>query len=153
MDWLSDHLWVGWLGLAVGLSALELVSLDVFLIMLAGGAVVGGITALLGGPVALQIVFALITSVALLAVIRPGVVRRLHSGPTLRTGADALIGKRAMVLRELVHGRPGRVKIGGEEWTAEPYDEDDRIEVGEIVDVVQIKGATAYVLRAHKLGS
>src|SRR6478735_1063429 len=104
MDWLSDHLWVGWLGLAVGLSALELVSLDLFLIMLAGGAV-------------------------------------------------ALIGKRAMVLRELVHGMPGRVKIGGEEWTAEPYDEDDRIEVGEIVDVVQIKGATAYVLRAHKLGS
>ncbi len=153
MDWLSDHLWVGWLGLAVALGALELVSLDLFLIMLAGGAVVGGITALLGGPAALQIVLALITSVALLAVIRPNVVRRLHSGPTLRTGAEALIGKRARVLRELAHGEPGRVKIGGEEWTAEPYDEDDRIEAGEVVDVVQIKGATAYVLRAHKLGS
>jgi len=153
MDWLNDHLWAGWLGLAVALGALELVSLDLFLIMLAGGAVVGGLTALLGGPLALQIVLALITAVALLAVIRPGVVRGLHNGPTLRTGADALIGKRAMVLRELVHGTPGRVKIGGEEWTAEPYDEDDRIEVGEIVDVVQIKGATAYVLRVHKLGS
>ena len=153
MDWLSDHLWVGWLGLAVALGALELVSLDLFLIMLAGGAVVGGITALLGGPVALQIVLALITSVALLAVIRPDVVRRLHSGPTLRTGADALIGKRATVLRELAYGTPGRVKIGGEEWTAEPYDEDDRIEIGELVDVVQIKGATAYVLRVHRLGS
>ena len=41
MDWLSDHLWVGWLGLAVALGALELVSLDLFLIMLAGGALVG----------------------------------------------------------------------------------------------------------------
>ena len=78
-------------------------------------------------------------------------VRRLHSGPTLRTGAEALIGKRATVLRELAHNTPGRVKIGGEEWTAAPYDEDDRIEVGELVDVVQIKGATAYVLRVHKL--
>ena len=38
MDWLSDHLWVGWLGLAVALGALELVSLDLFLIMLAGPA-------------------------------------------------------------------------------------------------------------------
>lgn len=151
MDWLNDHLWAGWLALAVALGVLELVSLDLFLIMLAGGALIGAITALLGGPLALQVVLALISAVGLLAVIRPGVVRRLHSGPTLRTGAEALIGKRAMVLRELVHGTPGRVKIGGEEWTAEPYDEDDRIEVGETVDVVQIKGATAYVLRVHKL--
>ena len=153
MDWLNDHLWAGWLTLAVALGVLELVSLDLFLIMLAGGAVVGALVALLGGPLALQIVLALISAVGLLGVIRPNVVRRLHSGPTLRTGADALIGKRATVLRELVHGTPGRVKIGGEEWTAEPYDEDDRIEVGEVVDVVQIKGATAYVLRVHKLES
>jgi membrane protein implicated in regulation of membrane protease activity len=151
MDWLNDHLWAGWLALAVALGALELVSLDLFLIMLAGGAVVGGLTALLGGPVGLQIVLALISAVALLGLIRPNVVRRLHSGPTLRTGAEALIGKRATVLRELAHNTPGRVKIGGEEWTAAPYDEDDRIEVGELVDVVQIKGATAYVLRVHRL--
>ena len=153
MDWLNDHLWAGWLTLAVGFAALELVSLDLFLIMLAGGALVGALTALLGGPLALQIVLAAVSSIALLGVIRPGVVRRLHSGPTLRTGAEALIGKRATVLRELAHGTPGRVKIGGEEWTAEPYDEDDRIEAGEVVDVVQIKGATAYVLRTHRLGS
>jgi membrane protein implicated in regulation of membrane protease activity len=151
MDWLNDHLWAGWLTLAVALGVLELVSLDLFLIMLAGGAMIGAIVAILGGPAALQIVLALISAVGLLAVIRPSVVRRLHSGPTLRTGAEALIGKRATVLRELVHGTPGRVKIGGEEWTAEPYDEDDRIEAGAVVDVVQIKGATAYVLRVHRL--
>ncbi|MCW2850192.1 MAG: hypothetical protein JWR90_4166 [Marmoricola sp.] len=153
MDWLSDNLWAGWLGVAVLFGVLELVSLDLFLIMLAGGAVVGAVTALAGGPLPLQIVLALISSVALLGVIRPGVVRRLHSGPDLKTGADALIGKRATVLRELAYGTPGRVKIGGEEWTAEPYDEDDRIEIGAVVDVVQIKGATAYVLRVHRLGS
>jgi membrane protein implicated in regulation of membrane protease activity len=153
MDWLGEQAWLSWLGLAVLLGALELVSLDLFLVMLAGGALVGAVTALLGGPLALQVVLAMVSSVALLGVIRPGVVRRLHSGPDLKTGAEALIGKRATVLRELVHGTPGRVKIGGEEWTAEPYDEDDRIEAGELVDVVQIKGATAYVLRVHRLGS
>jgi membrane protein implicated in regulation of membrane protease activity len=153
MDWLADHMWVGWLTVAVGLAALELVSLDLFLIMLAGGALVGTVTALAGGPVALQVVLAMISSVALLSVIRPNVVRRLHSGPDLKTGADALIGKRATVLREMSHHTPGRVKIGGEEWTAAPYDEDDSIEAGEVVDVVQIKGATAYVLRTHRLES
>jgi len=153
MDWLGDQAWASWLGLAVVLGALELVSLDLFLAMLAGGALVGAVTALLGGPFPLQVVLALVSAVGLLGVIRPGVVRRLHTGPDLKTGPDALIGKHATVLRELAHGTPGRVKIGGEEWTAEPYDEDDRIEVGELVDVVQIKGATAYVLRAHRLGS
>lgn len=153
MDWLSEHMWESWLALAVVLGVLELVSLDLFLVMLAGGAVVGAVAALVGGPIPLQIILAMITAVGLLGVIRPNVVRRLHSGPDLKTGADALIGKRATVLRELVHGTPGRVKIGGEEWTAEPYDEDDRIEAGEVVDVVQIKGATAYVLRVHRLGS
>jgi membrane protein implicated in regulation of membrane protease activity len=153
MEWVGDYMWASWLGLAVLFGVLELVSLDLFLVMLAGGAVVGSVTAAVGGPVPLQIVLALVSAVALLGVIRPNVVRRLHSGPDLKTGAEALIGKRATVLRELVHGMPGRVKIGGEEWTAEPYDEDDRIEAGEVVDVVQIKGATAYVLRVHRLGS
>ena len=153
MEWLGDNLWAGWLALAVALAALELISLDLFLIMLAGGAVVGSVTALVGGPLPLQVVLALISAVGLLAVIRPSVVRRLHSGPTLKTGAEALIGKRATVLRELTHHTPGRVKIGGEEWTAAPYDEDDRIEAGEVVDVVQIKGATAYVLLVNRLES
>ncbi len=153
MDWLRDHAWEAWLGLAVLFGVLELVSLDLFLVMLAGGALVGAVTALLGGPPGLQVALALVSSVALLGVIRPPVIRRLHSGPDLKTGAEALIGKRATVLRELAYGTPGRVKIGGDEWTAEPYDEDDRIEPGELVDVVQIKGATAYVLRVHRLGS
>ncbi len=153
MDWLRDHALEAWLGLAVLFGVLELISMDLFLVMLAGGALVGAVTAMLGGPPGLQIVLALVSSVALLGVIRPPVVRRLHSGPDLKTGADALIGKRATVLRELAYGTPGRVKIGGEEWTAEPYDEDDRIEAGALVDVVQIKGATAYVLRVHRLGS
>jgi membrane protein implicated in regulation of membrane protease activity len=153
MEWLRDHAWESWLALAVVLGVLELVSLDLFLVMLAGGALVGAVTALVGGPLPLQVVLAMITAVGLLGVIRPGVVRRLHGGPTLKTGAEALIGQRATVLRELTHSVPGRVKIGGEEWTAAPYDEDDSIEAGEVVDVVQIKGATAYVLRVHRLGS
>ena len=153
MDWLREHMWESWLTLAVVLGALELVSLDLIFVMLAGGAMVGFVVALLHGPVILQVILALISAVGLLGAIRPSVVRRLHSGPDLKIGADALIGRHATVLRELAHGVPGRVKIGGEEWTAEPYDEDDRIEAGALVDVVQIKGATAYVLRAHRLGS
>lgn len=154
MEWLSDHLWQTWLIAATALAALELLSMDLIFAMLAGGALVGVVTALVGGPFALQLILALATSVGLLAVLRPGLVNKLHKGPTLKTGTDNLIGQRATVLTELsATGRPGRVKLGGEEWTAMPYDEDDHIEPGTVVDVVAIKGATAYVLRVHPLES
>ena len=152
MDWFRDHLWETWLMIAVALGVLELLSTDLILIMLAGGALVGMVVALFGVPVGVQIVLALATAVGLLALVRPGVVHRLHSGPTLRTGAEALIGQRGFVLEPMSHVEPGRVKIGGEVWSAKPYDEDDRIEAGATVDVVSIKGATAYVLRTHQLG-
>jgi membrane protein implicated in regulation of membrane protease activity len=151
MDWFRDHLWETWLMIAVALGVLELLSTDLILIMLAGGALLGMVVALAGAPVALQIVLALATAVGLLALIRPNMVHRLHAGPTLRTGAEALIGERGYVLEPMTHASPGRVKIGGEVWTAKPYDEDDQIEAGASVDVVSIKGATAYVLRTHQL--
>jgi membrane protein implicated in regulation of membrane protease activity len=152
MGWIGDHAWESWLIAAGVLGVLELVSLDLIFVMLAGGALVGAVASLIGLPGALSVVLALITAVGLLAMIRPGVVKSLHAGPDLRTGAAALVGTRATVLREMTHNNPGRVKIGGEEWTALPYDEDDRIEPGEVVDVVQIKGATAYVLRTQAIG-
>jgi membrane protein implicated in regulation of membrane protease activity len=42
-----------------------------------------------------------------------------------------------------MHG--GRVRIGGEVWSARSYDETLVIPAGRIVDVMQIEGATALV--------
>ena len=151
MEWLGDHGATVWAILAVLLVVAEMVSLDLFLIMLGAGAAVGSVAALAGAPFALQAGLALATSVALLALVRPPIIKRLHSGPDLKTGAAALIGQRARVLREITPHQTGRVKIGGEEWTAAPYIDDDVIPEGAIVDVVQIKGATAYVLERPEL--
>ena len=41
--------------------------------------------------------------------------------------------------------RPGQVRVSGDVWTAAPYDETLRIAAGETVEVLQIRGATAYV--------
>ena len=46
----------------------------------------------------------------------------------------------------------GRVKLGGEVWTAGPTTRTTASSPARSVDVVQIKGATAYVLRVHRLG-
>ena len=114
-DWLHD--WQTWLALAMGLAVAELFSLDLMLLMLAGGALVGVLTAVLGLPVAVQILAAAAASVAMLALVRPNVVKRLHSGPELTLGHAALVGRRGVVVDE-VSAQGGQIRVGGELWTA-----------------------------------
>jgi membrane protein implicated in regulation of membrane protease activity len=62
----------------------------------------------------------------------------------VRTGTAALVGAKATVVQRVDAGG-GRVRIGGEEWTARPYMDGDVYEPGTQVEVAEIKGATALV--------
>jgi membrane protein implicated in regulation of membrane protease activity len=152
MDWLNEHAWQAWLGIALVLGLAELFSLDLILLMLAAGALVGMALAAGDLPVAVQVGGAVVTSVAMLAFVRPSVVKRLHSGPELRHGPAALIGTNGFVVEE-VSARGGLVKLSGEVWTARPYDEHVVIPTGAKVEVYEIKGATAYVAQVAELES
>lgn len=152
MDWLRDHLWETWLGLAMLLGVAELFSLDLVLLMLAAGCLVGMVTALVGLPVAVQILAAAGASVAMLALVRPSITKRLHGGPDLKHGPAALIGEEGFVVAEIT-AQGGQIKIAGEIWTARPYDSSATIPEGATVQVFEIRGATAYVHEVPQLGS
>ena len=153
MDWLKGiEDWHAWAALAMLLAGAELFSLDLMLLMLAAGATIGVLTALLGLPVAVQILAAVGTSIAMLALVRPNIVKKLHSGPELRLGHSALIGRQGVVV-DMVSAQAGQIKIAGEMWTARPYDESDTIAAGAIVDVFEIRGATAIVHEVPQLDS
>ena len=145
MDWIGDNLWEAWLGLAIVLGVAELFSLDLILIMLAVGAVAGMLTGLVGGAFILQVLVAAGASVAMLALVRPNIVARLHTGPELRLGHGKLVGRQALVTQDISALAPGRVRLAGEIWSAEPYDDTLRIAAGQTVEVLEIRGATAYV--------
>ena len=136
--------WVFWLVFAAVLAAGEVATLGFFLGAVAVAALPAALVAALGGGLALQLFVFIIGSVASLAFIRPVARRHLHTPPSIRTGTAALIGARATVLQRVDAGG-GRVKIGGDEWTARPYDEDDVYEEGARVEVLKIEGATALV--------
>ena len=103
-------------------------------------AVVAGV----GLVVATQVVAFIVGSRASLALVRPIARRHLHTPRRLRTGTAALVGSRAVVL-ERTTADGGRVKIGGEVWSARPFDEDQVLEEGARVEVLKIEGATALV--------
>ena len=88
----------------------------------------------------------LLASVAALGILRPIAARHMKLPPHMRTGSAALIGTSATVL-EQVNRDGGRVKIGGEIWSARSYDEDQVIEAGDRVEVLKIDGATALVAK------
>jgi membrane protein implicated in regulation of membrane protease activity len=143
--------WVLWL-IASGLFAAgEMTSGDLFLLMLAGGAVGGMSVALLGGPVLLQLVGFIVVSALLLVLVRPLAKRHLTEGtPEQPDGVAAVIGRTARVTRD-VDGRGGRIRLGADEWTARSQYGADRFPVGATVRILQVDGATAVVGDAFEL--
>lgn len=113
--------------------------------MFAIGALAAALSSVLGAGGALQVVVFLAVSVALVGVVRGVALRHRDTRPELRTGVDALKGRQALVL-ERVDSRTGRIKLGGEIWSARSYDATQVFEAGEEVDVVEIQGATAVVM-------
>ncbi|MGW7685937.1 NfeD family protein [Kribbella sp. NPDC054772] len=146
MDWLRDNIWAAWLTIAAVLGLAELASLDFTLLMLAAGALTAaGVAAFFPGLLWLQIVVALITAGAMLAAIRPLLVRKIHHGTELKTGSAHVIGRNGTVVKEIHPDGGGSVRLNGELWTARPYDEVSTIPPGTRVEVMSIDGATAVV--------
>jgi membrane protein implicated in regulation of membrane protease activity len=136
--------WLFWLGTAVLLGVVEFFTLTLVFGLLAGAALVAAFAAGLGASVPVQLfAFATTAGVGLVAV-RPVAKRHLALPPITREGSDALVGRSALVTRE-VSATGGLVHLSGEDWSARPYDEDLVIPPGVRVEVWGIDGATALV--------
>lgn len=135
--------WAAWLAVMLVLAMVEIATVNLVFLMLAGGAAAGAIAAYSGFSMALQILIAIVVSVLMLVLVRPFFLRQLHGKEkeTL-TNVDALVGAPALTLSP-IDRRTGTIRLNGEVWTA-------RTDGGELaadldVTVVRIEGATAIV--------
>jgi membrane protein implicated in regulation of membrane protease activity len=137
--------WLVWLIAAGALAAAEVLTLTFVLGMLSLAAVGAALIAALGAPAAAQVAVFAGFAILLLAVVRPIARRHRHTPVGIRTGTDALVGKRGTAVTDITaHG--GQVRIGGELWSARTYDERHVVTAGAAVDIAQIDGATAVVI-------
>lgn len=142
--------WVIWLIAAGVLAGAELLTLDLVLLMLAGGALGGTVAALAGLPVALQLVSFVIVALGLLVFVRPFAKRQLMSRtPQQIDGAETYVGKVAVVTQRVDH-LDGRIRFGADDWSAVSQSRSETFEVGHSVRVMQIRGATAVVAESHE---
>jgi membrane protein implicated in regulation of membrane protease activity len=137
--------WLLWL-IAAGLFAAgELASVDLVLLMFAGGALGGLAVALLGGAVAFQFAAFVLVSLTLMVVVRPIAKRHLLEGtPQMLDGVDAVVGRTARVT-QAVDRHSGRIKLGADEWTARSQYDGEAFAIGETVRILKVEGATAVV--------
>lgn len=135
---------VAWFVGAIVLGIIEVLSVDLFFLTLALASAAGGIAALFGLPLWVQLVMFASVALLLLLFIRPWAKRQLErSTPQIDTNARRLVGMVAVVTAPF-RGNEGRVLLDGGEWSARGQG-GMRFPVGTKVRVVEIDGATAVV--------
>ena len=140
--------WILWVIAACLLGVGEMHQGGFYLLPFALGAALAAIVTVLGVSGLLSGVVFIVASGIVLGTLRPVARRHRRLPPSIRTGAAALVGRRAMVLERIANDEGvGCVRIeGGEVWTARSYDDEEVIDAGERVEVVEIRGATALVM-------
>jgi membrane protein implicated in regulation of membrane protease activity len=143
-EWLGENWWALWLTVFLAFAVVEMLTLDLFFIMLGGGALAGLLADFAGADLWLQIVVFCVVSLLMIAFVRPVALKHLRKGPAdQRTNVDRLIGESALVM-ETVSTSSGLVKIGGDVWSARS--ENGVLNAGQRVVVSAIEGATAVVV-------
>src|SRR6478752_1960797 len=127
--------WIIWLIAACVLGVGEMHQGGFYLAPFAAGAALAAVVSLLGVGGLLSAVVFIAASAIVFATLRPVAQRHRRLPPAIR-------------LERIANDEGvGCVKIdGGEVWTARSYDEHEVIPVGERVEVVEIRGATALVM-------
>jgi membrane protein implicated in regulation of membrane protease activity len=138
--------WVLWLIAAVILATGEMVTMGLFLAPFAGGAAIAALLAAAGAGGTIEWAAFLVVSVVLLAALRPVAREHQRTRGRVRTGSAALVGQTATVVERIANAEGvGCVRLDGEVWTARAYDDDEVIQPGAQVQVLEIRGATALV--------
>lgn len=143
----TAYLWLVWLVIVVTAVVIELLTLEFTFLMIAAGALLGGLgTNLLGAPWWVQVAAAAVVTALLLFSIRPLLLRLVGKNDALvPTNVDALAGMSGVVVGGF-GAETGAVKLrNGEVWTARGVDPVMVFAEGDSVSVVRIEGATVIV--------
>ena len=136
---------VMWLVFLVVLLVIELITVGLTTIWLAGGALVAFILAAMGVNLWVQIIVFLIVSFVLIYFTRPFALKYLNPRQT-RTNSDELIGETIKVTERIDNrAAVGRALAKGMEWSARAVSDDLVIEADTLVKVLRIEGVKLIV--------
>lgn len=134
-----------WLVVVILSIAVEAITMGLTSIWFAGGALVALTAAALRLPIALQVVLFFAVSVVLLYFTRPIAVKYFNKD-RIKTNAESLVGRQAIVISEIDNLQGiGQVTVGGQEWSARSVEDNVKLPVGTVVDIMAINGVKLMV--------
>lgn len=134
-----------WLVVVILSIAVEAITMGLTSIWFAGGALVALAAAALRQPIALQVVLFFAVSVVLLYFTRPIAVKYFNKD-RIKTNAESLVGRQAIVISEIDNLQGiGQVTVGGQEWSARSVEDNVKLPVGTVVDIMAINGVKLMV--------
>ena len=134
--------WI-WVALTIIFSLIEIFTLGLTTVWFALAALVLVFLSFLPIPLVYQIIIFLAISAVLLIFTRPVAVKKLKAGRE-KTNVDSLVGKHALVTKQIGEFDRGEVKLNGQIWTARS-ENDTKINEGTKCEVVRIEGVHAIV--------
>ena len=134
--------WI-WLGLAIVLAIIEGLTLGLTTIWFAIAALVMVFVSFLPIPLLFQVMIFLAISAVLLFYTRPIALKKFKVG-RVKTNVDSLVGRHALVTKQITEFDRGEVKLNGQIWSAKTED-CSTINEGTKCEVVRIEGVQAIV--------
>ena len=132
-----------WFWIAIAFAVIEALTLGIVSICFAIGALVAMLFAFVIDSFIVQLLIFLGVSLVLVATTRKVAVEKLKIGQ-VKTNVDELIGKEAVVVKEIRPYTTGEVKLDGKVWRA--MSESKQVyKVDEIVTVLRIEGVTIII--------
>lgn len=139
-----------WLVALMVLLVIEVITMGLTTIWLAGGALIAVFVAWAGFPWYVQATVFLVVSLLLLCSTRPIAVKYFNK-ERVKTNIESIIGKQAIVLTEINNLKgTGQVSLNGMEWSARAYEEETVIPQGAIVVVKEVSGVKLIVEEKEK---
>ncbi|MDD2215872.1 MAG: NfeD family protein [Eubacteriales bacterium] len=133
-----------WIGIAVIFAIIEAITLGLTTIWFTVGGLAACLVALLGGPLLLQVIVFLVVSALLLYFTKPLAEKKLKIGGE-KTNVNALVGKTAVVTKDIIPHNTGQVKVNGLIWTALSEQKGMNLLVGTEVEIVRVEGVKLIV--------
>jgi membrane protein implicated in regulation of membrane protease activity len=144
VDWTRDSLGLLWVALAIAAGVVEVFTLDLIFLMVAGGALAAAVAAAVSGSFTVSTLAFAAATMLLLVGVRPPLLRYMKRGvPAVSMHTEALVGRSAQALS--VIDQAGQIKLAGEVWSARMEDGHEPAPAGATVHVARIDGATAVV--------
>jgi len=134
--------WI-WLGLAVIFAIIEGLTFGLVTIWFFLAALIMVFLSFLPIPFAIQIMIFLVISAVLLFFTRPLAIKKFKTGKE-KTNVDSLVGKNALVIKQITEFERGEVKINGQIWSAKTED-GVTVNEGAKCEIVRIEGVQVIV--------